>query len=214
MRERLRTLCAMPTLLATIASQTASLTVALFDAAAAAEWVPTKAAANKAQFTGHPAEIMRGLAKGEEAAPFDVAGSSGLAFELEGQSGRIEIYRLAADMLAFVAPPRSLWTGSAEAIDALFADALATTDDATELGELELTSGRLAAVYMWHRKVGAAREVTVGDGGATTFGDGYGAADGGAVIAAGAGTHRLSKRELVAPWDVGQTLVVVYVART
>ncbi|MEO8703608.1 MAG: hypothetical protein ABI867_26400 [Kofleriaceae bacterium] len=203
----------MPTLLATIASQTASLTVALFDAATATEWVPTKPAANKAQFTGHPAQIMRGLAKGEDAAPFDVAGSSGLAFELEGKSGRIEIYRIDRDTLAFVAPPRPSWTGSPEAVEVLFADAFASTDDASDLGEIELTSGRLAAVYMWHKKVGAARDVAVSGDGATTFGDGYGDFDNGAVIAATAGTYRLSKRELVAPWDDGQTLVVVYAVR-
>ena len=79
-----------------ITSQTASLTVVVFDASSAADWVPTKAAATKAQFTGHPAEVMRGLAKGEEAAAIDVGASAGFAFELEGTSGKLDAYRAAA----------------------------------------------------------------------------------------------------------------------
>src|SRR4051794_30963322 len=92
----------------TLVSTTASLTLVVFDAAAAADWVPTKAAATKAQFTGHPAEVMRGLAKGDEVAAVDVGASGGFAFELEGKSGRIEVYRIEGG-LALVAPPRAWW---------------------------------------------------------------------------------------------------------
>ncbi len=207
--------------IATIASQTASLTIAVFDASTATEWVPTKAAATKAQFTGHPAEIMRGLSKGEELVAIDVGASAGYAFELEGKSGRIDVYRLDEATLALVAPPRSWWIDPANhgdhavEIDALFADALAGdgADDATEVGELQLSSGKLAAVYMWHKKVGAARELatTLPSGGALAFGDGYG--EGGLVVDVGQGTHRLRKRELEAPWDADQALVVMYLVR-
>src|ERR1700730_10692729 len=92
-----------------IASLNASLTIAVFDAMTATEWVPTKPAATKAQFTGHPAEIMRGLAKGEEVTAIDVGASSGYAFELEGKSGRIDAYLLEDGTLALVAPPRAWW---------------------------------------------------------------------------------------------------------
>lgn len=204
--------------LATIASQTASLTIAVFDAKAATDWVQTKAAATKAQFTGHPAEIMRGLGKGEEVAAFDVGASAAFAFELEGKSGRIEVYRVDATTLALVAPPRAWWTAShgdhGAEIEALFADALATgaAEDAAEIGELPLESGHLCAVYIWHKKVGAARELaaTVPSGGALVFGDGYGDGEGGVVVDAGAGTHRLCKRELEAAWDCDQALTVMY----
>jgi hypothetical protein len=87
-----------------IASLNASLTIAIFDARAATEWIPTKPAATKAQFTGHPAEIMRGLGKGEDVTAIDVGASSGFAFELEGKSGRIDAYRLDDGTLALVAP--------------------------------------------------------------------------------------------------------------
>jgi hypothetical protein len=90
--------------------------------------VPTRPAATKAQFTGHPAEIMRGLAKGEEHAAIDVGASSGFAFELEGKSGRIEAYRLDDGSVALVAPPRAWWRehhgDHAGEIDALFAEVL------------------------------------------------------------------------------------------
>ena len=80
--------------LATLSSANASLTVAVFDARSADAWVQTKAAENKAQFTGHPAEILRGLGKGEELTPIDVGPSTGVAFELEGTSGRLDAYRI------------------------------------------------------------------------------------------------------------------------
>ena len=183
--------------IATIASQTASLTVAVFDAASATDWIHTKAAATKAQFTGTPAQIMRGLGKGEEVAQVDVGPSAGWAFELEGKSGRMELYRLDATTLALVAPPRATWT-EANA-DAIFAAALSidAIDDADEIGEVELDSGKLAAVYIWHKKVGAARELAaqLPAGGAATFGDGYGDGDGGLVVDVGKGTYALRKRE-------------------
>jgi hypothetical protein len=197
--------------LAVISSQTASLTVAVFDASTAKEWVHTKAAATKAQFTGHPAEIMRGLGKGEEVAPIDVGASNGFAFELEGASGKIAIYRLDVRTVALVAPPRTAW--SDPRADDLFAEALdaEAVDGADEMGELELTSDRLAAVYIWNHKVGTAQSIAP-NGGATTFGDGYGEASG-AVIEVGAGTHRMLKRELEAPWDASSSLTVMYFVR-
>jgi len=203
-----------------ITSQTASLTVVVFDAASAADWIPTKPAATKAQFTGHPAEVMRGLAKGEDAAPVDVGASGGLAFELEGKSGRIDAYRTPA-ALVFVAPPRAHWiehhADRAEAIDALIAAAIASDDDddASELGEIELTSGKLAAVYLWLKKVGAARELsaTVPSGGARGFGDGYGEGDGGLIVDLGPGSYRVARREHAAPWDDAARLVAVSFTR-
>jgi hypothetical protein len=208
----------MPTPIGSIASQTASLTIAVFDASAAAEWVPTKPAATKAQFTGHPAEVMRGLAKGEEVAAVDVGASSGFAFELEGKSGRIDAYRTDA-ALVLVAPPRAWWiehhADHAEALDALFDEVLGAVDEANELGELELTSGKLVAVYMWLKKVGAARELatTVPSGGAIEFGDGYGEGNGGLIVDLGPGRYRLARHELAAPWDEAQSLVAMYIVR-
>ena len=213
----------MPELLATIGSQTAALTVVVFDAVHAAEWVPTKAAATKAQFTGHPAEVMRLLAKGEDVAEFDVGASHAFAFELEGRSGKLELYRVSEGVHAMVAPPRAWWLANgapAGDLDALFAEALAVDgadDEAVEtIGELELGSGKLAAVYLWHKKVGAARELasTLSPGGAAAFGDGYGATENGAVADLGVGTVQLRKRELEAPWDAEQSLVVMYLTRT
>jgi hypothetical protein len=197
----------------TLVSTTASLTLVVFDAASAADWVPTKAAATKAQFTGHPAEIMRGLAKGEEVAAVDVGASGGFAFELEGKSGRIEVYRVAGG-LALVAPPRA-WlrerTPGAD-VDALFAEALGAADEATELGELELTSGKLAAVYLWHKKVGAAQGLAaaLAPGTAQAFGDGYGDGDGGLVIDVGPGTYRLARHEVTRD---DHTLVAMFLTR-
>ncbi|CAN5649339.1 hypothetical protein BH11MYX1_BH11MYX1_21500 [soil metagenome] len=198
--------------LAVISSQTASLTVAVFDASTATEWVHTKPAATKAQFTGHPAEVMRGLGKGEEVATIDVGASNGFAFELEGTSGKIAIYRIDERTIALVAPPRMAW--SDPRADDLFAEALHpdAIDAADELGELELASNRLAAVYIWNHKVGAAQSIAP-DGGATTFGDGYGEASG-VVVDVGAGTHRMMKREVVASWDASRSLTVMYFART
>ena len=201
-----------------IASQTASLTIAVFDAVAAADWVPTKPAATKAQFTGHPAEVMRGLAKGEEVAAVDVGASSGFAFELEGKSGRIDAYRTDA-ALVLVAPPRAWWLehhgDHADAIDALFDELLGAVDAANEVGELELVSGKLAAVYMWLKKVGAARELatTMPSGGAIEFGDGYGEGNGGLIVDLGAGHYRLARLEIAAPWDAEHLLVAMFVVR-
>jgi hypothetical protein len=208
----------MPTPIGSIASQTASLTIAVFDASAAAEWVPTKPAATKAQFTGHPAEVMRGLAKGEEVAAVDVGASSGFAFELEGKSGRIDAYRTDA-ALVLVAPPRAWWlehhAEHADAIDGWVDELLGAIDDATDVGELELTSGKLVAVYMWLKKVGAARELaaTMPAGGVLEFGDGYGDGNGGLIVDLGAGRYRLARHELAAPWDGDQSLVAMYVVR-
>ncbi len=196
----------------TIASLNASLTVAIFDARSATDWVPTKPAATKAQFTGTPAEIMRGLAKGEEMTAVDVGASSGFAFELEGKSGKIDAYRLADGTIALVAPPRAWWEAS-EA-DGLFDDVLGPggVDEATEVGELELPSGKLAIVYLWLKKVGAARDLaaTVPSGGALAFGDGYGDGNGGLIIDLAAGRYRLLRHEVAAPWDEDQALVAMY----
>ncbi|MEJ7597414.1 MAG: hypothetical protein WKG01_05845 [Kofleriaceae bacterium] len=199
----------------TIASLNASLTLVVFDARAATEWIPTKPAATKAQFTGHPAEVMRGLGKGEETTTVDVGADSGYAFELEGKSGQIEVYRLDDDSVALVAPPRAWWQGDVAAIESLFADALETMDDATEVGPLELPSGKLAAVYLWLKKVGAARDLaaTVSAGASLAFGDGYGEGNGGLVVDVGTGTHTLLRREIEAPWDRSLSLVVMYLRR-
>ena len=203
----------MSQLLATIMSQTASLTVVVFDAAQATAWVPTKAAATKAQFTGHPAEILRLLGKGEDVAELDVGASHAFAFELEGKSGKLEIYRLSETTIAMVAPPRAWWTDDASA-DELFETALAAdaADEADEIGKLELESGKLAAVYMWHKKVGAARELagTLAANDAVAYGDGYGHAENGAVVDVGPGTYQLAKREL---GDAEKPLVVMYLSR-
>jgi hypothetical protein len=206
----------MPTAppIGSIASLTASLTVAIFDARSAADWVPTKPAATKAQFTGHPAEIMRGLAKGDDVTAVDVGASSGFAFELEGTSGKLEAYRLASGALALVAPPRSWW--QAADADALFAEVLGAgaVDEAIEVGELELVSGKLAVVYLWLKKVGAARDLaaTVPSGGALAFGDGYGDGNGGLIIDLPPGLYRLLRHEIAAPWDPAQALVAMYLA--
>ncbi len=207
-----------------LASLNASLTIVVFDARSATDWVPTRPAATKAQFTGHPAEVMRGLAKGEEVAAIDVGASGGYAFELEGKSGRLDVYRLADDTFALVAPPRDWWLDAAHhgahaaEVDALFDAALAAdpaTEDATEVGPLELPSGKLAAVYLWHKKIGAARELalTVPRAGALAFGDGYGAGNAGLIVDVGPGTYALARRELEAPWDPAQALVVMYLTR-
>jgi len=185
--------------IATIASQTASLTIAMFDASSATDWLHTKAAATKAQFTGHPAEVMRGLGKGED---------------VEGKSGRIDVYRIDTMALALVAPPRGWWKdrGTEAEVDALFASALASTAG-EDCGDLEVLSGKLAVVYLWHKKVGAAKEraAALEKGGAVTFGDGYGEGDGGAVLDVGQGDYKLRKRELAGPG--GEALVVMYLAR-
>ncbi|MBA2538509.1 MAG: hypothetical protein H0V17_02640, partial [Deltaproteobacteria bacterium] len=152
----------------------------------------------------------------------DVGASAGYAFELEGKSGCIELYRVDEVTLALVAPPRTWWIDRANhgehavEIDALFARALASDGavEATEVGELELASGKLVAVYMWHKKVGTARDLaaTLPSGGVLAFGDGYGR-ESGVVVDIGQGTHRLLKRELEAPWDADQSLVVMYLVR-
>lgn len=196
-----------------IASLNASLTVAVFDARSATDWVPTKPAATKAQFTGTPAEIMRGLAKGEEMTAVDVGASSGFAFELEGKSGKLDAYRLGDGSLALVAPARSWW--QAPEADALFDEVPAGVDEATEVGELELVSGKLAVVYLWLKNVGAARDLaaTVPSGGALELGDGYGDANGGLIVDLPPGRYRLLRHEIAAPWDADLALVVMYLAR-
>jgi hypothetical protein len=209
--------------IASLASVNASLTVVVFDARSATDWIPTKPAATKAQFTGHPAEIMRGLSKGEDHAAIDIGASSGYAFELEGTSGRIDAFRLEDGTLALVAPPYEWWIDPSRhadrtaEVDALFASALGAdaVADATEVGELELTSGKLAVVYLWLKKVGAARELASGlsPGGALSFGDGYGDGNGGLVVDIGEGRHRLVRGEIAAPWDPATSLVAMYVVR-
>jgi hypothetical protein len=205
----------LPQPIGTIASTTASLPLVIFDARAATEWVATKAAATKAQFTGHPAEVMRGLSKGEDTAAIDVGASASFAFELEGKSGQIDAYRIGA-VLALVAPPRAFWTDHAEEVDAMFAAILADphdphADDATEQGELELASGKLFAMNLWHHKVGAARDLaaTVPPGGALAHGDGY-HANAGLLVDLAPGTYTLARREVVAPWDDTRALVAMY----
>lgn len=206
-----------------LASLNASLIIAVFDAQTATEWVPTKPAATKAQFTGHPAEIMRGLSKGEEVAAIDVGASSGFAFELEGKSGQLEAYRLANGTIALVAPPRSWWNDPAhhgdhaDDVGALFAEVLGASaiDEAIEVGQLEVRSGKLAAVYVWMKKVGAARDLaaTVPSGGALAFGDGYGEGNSGLIVDIGAGRYLLMRHEVAAPWDGDQPLVAMYLVR-
>jgi len=201
-----------------IASVNASLTIAVFDARSATDWVPTKPAATKAQFTGTPAEIMRGLSKGEELTAIDVGASSGFAFELEGTSGRIDAYRVDDTTLVLVAPPRAWWlehhADHAADMDALFTEVLGGVGDATEAGQLELASGKLLAVYMWLKKVGAARDLaaTVPAGGALSFGDGYGE-NGGLIVDLGPGSYTMSRGEIAAPWDADQSLVAMYLVR-
>lgn len=201
-----------------IASVNASLTIALFDARSATDWIPTKPAATKAQFTGTPAEIMRGLSKGEELTAIDVGASSGFAFELEGSSGRIDAYRVDDDTLVLVAPPRAWWLehhgDHAAEIDTLFTEVLSGADDAVEAGQLELASGKLLAVYMWLKKVGAARDLaaTVPAGGALSFGDGYGE-NGGLIVDLGPGSYTMSRGERAAPWDTDQSLIAMYLVR-
>lgn len=204
------------TRIGSLASLNASLTVVIFDARSATDWVPTKPAATKAQFTGHPAEIMRGLAKGEEVTAVDVGASGGFAFELEGKSGRIDAYRLGGGALALLSPPRASWPSDDPRIDAIFDEALGADaiEAANELGELELASGKLAVIYLWHKKVGAARELlpTVPSGGALPFGDGYGENNGGLLVDLGPGRYRLLRHEVAAPWDAELALVAMYLA--
>lgn len=206
-----------------IASLNASLTIAVFDASSATEWIATKPAATKAMFTGHPAAIMRGLSKGEEVTAIDVGPSTGYAFELEGKSGQLDAYRLDDGTLALVAPPRAWWIDPAhhgdhaDEIAALFAGVLDAdgVEEATEVGQLELTSGKLAVVYLWLKKVGAARDLaaTLPSGGTVEFGDGYGERNGGLIVDIGPGRYLLSRHEVAAPWDADQSLVVMYLVR-
>ena len=113
-----------------------------------------------------------------------------------------------------MAPARAWWQ-TADA-DALFAEVLApgAFDEATEVGELELTSGKLCVVYLWLKKVGAARDLatTVPSGGALAFGDGYGDGNGGLIVDLAPGRYRLLRHEVAAPWDADQALVVMYLA--
>jgi len=200
----------LPQPFGTIASTTASLPLVIFDARTATDWIATKPAATKAQFTGHPAEVMRGLSKGEDVAPIDVGASNGFAFELEGKSGKIDAYRVAGGV-ALVAPPRAFWADHDEEVDTMFDAILGDQEDAAEQGELELASGKLFAMYLWHHKVGGARDLatTVPPGGALAHGDGY-HANAGLIIDLAPGTYTLSRREVVAPWDDTRALVAMY----
>lgn len=194
-------------LLGSINSLNASLTVAVFDARSADAWVPTKSAENKAQFTGHPAEILRGLAKGEDVTPIDVGPSSGVAFELEGVSGQLDAYRI-ADGIALVGPARAWWRDDA---DARFAELLGAVEDATELAEIEIESGRVTVVYLWLRRVGLAKELEVPSGGAASFSDADGTMTGGLVIDLAAGRYSVRRHELAAP--DGRVLVAMFFVR-
>jgi hypothetical protein len=200
-----------PQPLGTIASTTASLPLVIFDARSATDWIATKPAATKAQFTGHPAEVVRGLSKGEDVAPIDVGASTGFAFELEGKSGKIDAYRAAGGALALVAPPRAFWTDHDVDVDVMFDAILGDQDDAMEQGELELASGRLFAMCLWHHKVGGARDLatTVPAGGAMPHGDGY-HPNAGLIIDLAPGAYTLARREITAPWDDTRALVAMY----
>ncbi len=193
--------------IASIASQSASLTIAVFDASAADRWVPAKPAEPTTQVSGHPAEIIRGLANGEHATPIDVGPSTGYAFELEGTSGKIELYR-SGDSLVLVAPPRGWWRDNHpdQAVDELFTAALESAEDASEVGSLELTSGKLLAVYMWMQNVASAHVLDVPNGGSVELSD-----RAGVVIDLGVGTYQLARHELDADWDEAAKLVAMYV---
>lgn len=197
-------------LLAAIASRTQSLTVAAFDAAAAGAWVPTRPAANKAQFTGHPAEVLRGLGTGAELCAIDVGPAAGVAFELEGASGRLEVHRVDAETLVLVAPPPGWWQARGEDAAALFAELLApgAHEAADELGALELGSDALAIVYVWHPGVAAAAGLAAGlaAGGVARL-----AEDAGVVVAVGAGRYRVARREVAGASDAA--LVAMYLSR-
>ena len=76
-------------------------------------------------------------------------------------------------------------------------------------------SGKLAIVYLWLTTVGSARDLaaTVPGGGALAFGDGYGEGNGGLIVDLGAGTYRVSRSEIAAPWDDEQSVVAMYFVR-
>lgn len=149
-----------------IASVNGSLTFALLDADATAAWEATDPATSaRGQFSGHPRKIMDAISQGEAAASLTVGGATAIALELEGMTGVCDVYRLADDRLAFVEPPREWFDdpdnyGSqkedvSDLFDELLADEL--PDDASSVGTLEVTSGKLAAVYMWHLNVPSAK---------------------------------------------------------
>ncbi|HEY0255769.1 MAG TPA: hypothetical protein VGC41_29780, partial [Kofleriaceae bacterium] len=136
----------------------------------------------------HPAEIMRGLGKGEDIVAVDVGASAGFAFELEGESGKLEVYEVDGGF-ALVAPPRAWWAehhADHEDENAALFDDIENVDGEL-LGELDLTSGQLAIVYLWDHNV----------------------AENATVIDARAGMYQLKKRTIEAPW--GTSLVVMYV---
>lgn len=66
-------------------------------------------------------------------------------------------------------------------------------------------------MYLWHKKVGAARDLAVPAGGAVELADAYGEGNGGLIVDLGAGTHRLLRRELSSSDD--ETLVAMYFVR-
>ncbi len=197
----------MLTPIASIDSQTTSLTVAVFDASSAGQWVPAREADPAPHNTGHPWEIISGLARNEHATPIDVGPAVGLAFELEGTSGKIELYR-SGESLVLVAPPRGWWQENHpdEEFDNLFTAALESAEDATDVGALELSSGKLLAVYMWMQNVDAARVLDVPNGGAVELSD-----RAGVVVDLGVGTYRVARHELEAEWDDSAKLVAMYV---
>ena len=205
-----------PHRIGSIASTNASLIVAVFDASTASAWEPTAAmAATKAQFTGHPAQILRGLGQGAELTEIDVGTSTGFAFELEARTGALEVYR-DGDTLMLVAPPRVWWHepanhgAHADEVAALFDEVVSArgASDATEHGEITLPSGKLAIVYIWLRTIGAAQELAnrVPPGAAMALGD----ARGGLVVDLPPGRYRLRRREVAAPWADDQALFAAY----
>lgn len=150
----------------TIRSVNASLTIALLDASFAAAWEPADpAAAKKGELTGHPEQIMAGIRRGDAATRLDVGQGKGVAFDLEGGCGALDVYRVAEDKLVLVEPGHDWFADpdnhgdQADAIEALFSTILAgdVPEDAEELATLDVPSGTLAAMYMWHQDVRAAK---------------------------------------------------------
>ncbi|MDB4942773.1 MAG: hypothetical protein JWP97_2307 [Labilithrix sp.] len=149
-----------------IASPNGSLTFALLDADATTAWEHTDPrTSGKNEFTGHPRKIMEAIQHGQQAASLRIGKLTAVALELEGMTGVCDVYRLADDRLAFVEPPRDWFEdpdnhgGRPEDIAALFEELLADElpVDAEPVGTIDVPSGKLAAVYMWHRDVSAAK---------------------------------------------------------
>ncbi len=205
-----------PPRIGSIASTNTSLIVAVFDASTASAWEPTSAVPEtKAQFTGHPAQILRGLGQGAELTEVDVGASTGFAFELEARTGTLEVYR-DGDTLMLVAPPRVWWHepanhgAHADEVAALFDEVVSArgASDATAHGGVELPSGKLAIVYIWLRTIGTAQELAnrIPSGGAMPVGD----ARGGLVVDVPPGRYQLRRREVAAPWADDQALFAAY----